>query len=580
MSRLPIAEPAAPAATTVFLNGYVFTVDAGLSVAEAVVVQGGRIAFVGTSADAQALGTAPDRVIDLAGRMLMPGIVDAHQHPFFGGRLLRSCNLDYLPLTRAEFFAKVGQHLAVDCETNAPLEIQGWYRDYMQPPGTTITRGDLDELSATRPIVLTNRDQHTKVLNSAALRFLGIDESTPQPSDGRIGRDETGRLNGLFEDGAALMINERLPKPSFEDDVAAARASASLLSSLGVTTVLDALSSPETLAPFAALRDAGELPLRFFGAGLIAGDRFSDPAAVVAYLGELRETYCSPLVADAGSIQILSGKIFIDGVLQYPTQSAALLSPYLVNKGETGQACWCAGHHKGDIYVDPAMMNTLIPDMADSGYDIHIHAIGDHAVRLALDGIAHARARHPGESYRPAIAHDELVDAADVPRFAALNVCPVMSFQWAVPGPNSVTAVKDYLGPERFAHMEPISTLAQAGARVAYGSDWPIDKVNYWKSLKGGIDRTGDGRFGAEYAGTLNDEPGISRELALQSCTIHAAWTLHLDDQLGSIEPGKLADLIVLDRNVMEAPLEDWPDTRVLMTMLGGRIVFEDSALG
>ena len=580
MTGSAIAPPAAPSACTVFINGQVHTIDAQQSVAEAAVVRDGRIAYVGSNQGAQALAGAAARVIDLRGRMLMPGIVDAHQHPFFGGRLLQSCNLDYLPLTRDEFFARVGQRLAQDgADATAPLQVQGWYRDYMQPPGTTITRADLDALSATRPIVLTNRDQHTKVLNSAALAFLHIDEGTPQPTDGRIGRDADGRLNGLFEDGAALMINERLPKPTFEDDLTAARAAATTLSRLGVTTVLDALATPESLAPFAALRDAGELPLRFFGAGLIAGDRFADPAAVIAYLGELRERYASPITADQGSIQILSGKIFIDGVLQFPTQSAALLSPYLVDKGGPGLKCWCAGHHRGDIYVDPGRMNTLIPALADAGYDIHIHAIGDRAVRLALDGIAHARARHPGASYRPAIAHDELVDAADVPRFAALNVCPVMSFQWAVPGPNSVTAVKDHLGPARFAHMEPISTLARAGARVAYGSDWPVDKLNYWKSLKGGIDRTGDGRYGAAYAGTLNDEPGISRALALQSATIHAAWTLHLDHALGSIEPGKLADLIVLDRDVMQAPLEDWPDTRVLMTMLGGRIVFEEPEL-
>ena len=229
----------------------------------AINVQSCRPAAIGRRRVQQAHAGAAGPVIDLRGRMLMPDIVDAHQHPFFGGRLLQSCKLDDLPLTRGEFFARVGQRLAQDgADVTAPLQVQGWYRDDMQPPGTTSTRADLDALSATRPSVLTNRDQHTKVLNSAALAFLDIDEGTPQPSDGRIGRVADGHPNGLFEHGAALMINERLPKPTFEEDLAAARCAATTLTRLGVTTVPDALATPKTLAPLAACRDAGQLPLR------------------------------------------------------------------------------------------------------------------------------------------------------------------------------------------------------------------------------------------------------------------------------------------------------------------------------
>jgi predicted amidohydrolase YtcJ len=150
-----------------------------------------------------------------------------------------------------------------------------------------------------------------------------------------------------------------------------------------------------------------------------------------------------------------------------------------------------------------------------------------------------------------------------------------MSYQWAIPGPNSVTGAKDYLGPERFNRMEPMHSLAASGARLAYGSDWPVDQMGYWLALKGGVARSGDGRWGPAYSGTLNAEPGISRQLALRSITLNSSWEVHQEEVTGSIETGKFADLIVLDRNFMTIPVDDIPQIKVLFTMVGGKVVYD-----
>jgi hypothetical protein len=193
-----------------------------------------------------------------------------------------------------------------------------------------------------------------------------------------------------------------------------------------------------------------------------------------------------------------------------------------------------------------------------------------------IDPTLNMRARLKNSPVRSAIAHAELVDPKDYHRFAELGVVPVMSYQWAIPGPNSVTGAKDYLGPERFNRMEPMHSLAAAGARLAYGSDWPVDQMGYWLALKGGVARSGDGRWGPTYGGTLNAEPGISRQLALRSITMNSSWEVHQEKVTGSIETGKFADLIILDRNFMTVPVDDIPDIKVLYTMAGGKVVYDD----
>jgi predicted amidohydrolase YtcJ len=211
------------------------------------------------------------------------------------------------------------------------------------------------------------------------------------------------------------------------------------------------------------------------------------------------------------------------------------------------------------------------------GIEPHIHANGDRAVHEALDAIAESREEMLDASVRISIAHAQLVDSSDYERFAHLGVTAVMAFQWAKPGPNSIDAVRDYLGPTRFAHLEPEGSLFAAHARIAFGSDWTADKLDEWLALKVAITRSAEP--GSRYSGRLNDEVPLPRAAAVRAMTFDAAYELHQDHQIGSLEPGKLADLIVLDRNVMKVHAEDIAQSKVLLTMVGGLVVFESEQL-
>jgi predicted amidohydrolase YtcJ len=204
---------------------------------------------------------------------------------------------------------------------------------------------------------------------------------------------------------------------------------------------------------------------------------------------------------------------------------------------------------------------------------------GDGAVRDALDAVQALRATPEGRDVRPALAHDEIVDPADFPRFKQLDATAVLSFQWAKPAPDTVGALKEYMGKERYAIVEPQSLLLDAGARIAYGSDWPVDPLDMWFALKVGVTRTAAPNSGPEYAGRLGEAPGMPRAAVLRAVTMNAAYTLRQEKETGSLEAGKLADLIVLDRNVMEVPAEDIANTKVLQTVVGGKVVYDAGAL-
>jgi predicted amidohydrolase YtcJ len=560
----------------VFENGYIYTVDKNDSVQQAVAVRDGRIVYVGNDAGAKAFVGPKTVSVDLEGRMMMPGLVDGHVHPVGGGAQLRTCSLEYLPLTREQFLQRIQRCL--DESDGGPddfLLVTGWYRQFMQPPGADADAALLDQLKTTRPIIVANRDGHQQLVNSRALQIAGITDETPNPPGGSIDRDANGKATGILQDAAAQLVRKHLPARTAADAIEDARTAVKALSEHGVTTIFDAAAGPENLMAYKTLQDRGELTIRVNASGLIDAQAARDPAAAVRYLDSLRTQYDQPDLKPQPGIRMRAAKLFLDGVIQAPAQTAGLLEPYYVKDGHGEHAHWKPGSHRGPVYVTSDILNPLVLTLAQAGYDAHIHAIGDRSVRIALDSFANMRSQLRNAPVRSAIAHAELVDPKDYRRFAELGVVPVMSYQWAIPGPNSVTGAKDYLGPERFDRMEPMASLAAAGARLAYGSDWPVDQMGYWLALKGGIARSGDGRWGPSYSGTLNAEPGISRQLALRSITMNTSWQLHQESVTGSIEKGKFADLIVLDRNFMEIPDDDIPNVKVLFTMVGGKVVHD-----
>ena len=560
-------------ADTVLRNGFVYTVDARDSVRQAVAVRDGKIVYVGSNRGVRRFIGARTDVRNVGGRMIMPGLHDGHMHPLGGGAGLLKCSLDYQPLTIAELQSRVAKCLSEtsDKEPDTWLQVINWYQEAMVPAGTKVTKADLDSLSTRRPIVVQSSFGHSTVVNSRALALAHITAATPDPAGGKIWRDDAGNPTGLLDDAAQDLVDKVVPTPTAAENVASARAALDAMRRQGITSFLDAAASPTSLAAFTAVQRQGRLTARAHFAPVISIGEGKQPAKVVKSLRKLRGRFDQGATRRRPTITLRNAKMFMDGVQQVPAQTAGLLKPYLINAGTADAPSWVPGPSRGPIYFPPAELNPLVTAIAKAGFDPHIHSIGDRAVRLTLDAYAAMRKRIGKDDIRPAIAHSEMVDPADYKRFHKLDVIPTMSFQWAKPGPDSIDAQKDYIGPERFSRVEPEGSLYAAKAPIAYGSDWPVDTLNEWFALQIGITR--ENPAGGKYAGRFNDQKGLPRRFALRSITKNSAYELH-QDRTGSLERGKLADLIVLDRNLLRIPKTQIMNTKVLLTMVGGRAVY------
>jgi predicted amidohydrolase YtcJ len=444
----------------------------------------------------------------------------------------------------------------------------------MLPAGVKTSRATLDALQTKRPIIVRSSFGHTVLANSRALMLGKITAATPDPVGGKIWRDAAGEPTGLLEDAAHHVFDSLLPKPTAAQDVEAAAKALDAMRQQGVTSFLDASAERENLVAFAALRKAGRLTARAHFAPVIAPSEVNNLTAAVARVVALRKEFDEGTVGRAPGITVRNAKLFLDGVISAPAFTGAMLEPYRRNAGTAEQPQWVPGASRGpDVYFPADALATVLIALGRAGIDPHMHADGDGAVRAGLDGVAALRKALPAADIRPAIAHNEIVAPADFKRYQALNVIPVLSFQWEKPAGDTL-GVKDYFGPQRMKILEPAGFLAEAGARIAFGSDWPVDALDQWFAFKVGVTRTNAPDAPAEYRGRLGDDPGLSRETVLRAATINAAYELHQDDSTGSLEAGKLADLIVLDRNPLTVPAQEIAKTKVIETVVGGAVVY------
>jgi predicted amidohydrolase YtcJ len=572
------AEPPVAVADRVYLNGVIFTADADNSRASAVAIRDGRILYVGNDAElARHVGPATVKV-DLNGRFLMPGLIDGHMHPREAGATLLKCNLQYASLTVADFQQRVQACLGQTrtAEPDGWLEVVSWFQESMLPAGVKTSRATLDALDTKRPIIVRSSFGHTVLANSRALTLAGITAATQDPVGGKIWRDAAGAPTGLLEDAAHHGFDALLPQPTAAENIEAAAKALDAMKRQGVTSFLDASAEPENLAAFAALRKAGRLTARAHFAPVIAPTEVNNLTAAVARIVATRKEYDEGPIGRAPGITVRNAKLFLDGVISAPAFTGAMLEPYRRNAGTAEKPQWVPGTSRGpDVYFPADALATVLTALGRAGIDPHMHADGDGAVRAGLDGVATLRKALPAADIRPAIAHDEIVAPADFKRYKALNVVPVLSFQWQKPAGDTL-GVKDYFGPERMKILEPAGFLAQAGARIAFGSDWPVDALDQWFAFKVGVTRTNAADVPAEYRGRLGEDPGLSPETVLRAATINAAYELHQEDATGSLEAGKLADLIVLDRNPLTVPPEEIARTRVLETVVGGAVVYTE----
>jgi hypothetical protein len=459
-------------------------------------------------------------------------------------------------------------------EPDGWLEVVNWFQEGMMPAGIQTTRETLDALKTKRPIVVISSFGHTALVNSRALTLSGITAATAAPPGGQIWRDAAGNPTGLLEDSAQDLVTRLLPVPSPADDVKSAHAALDALRKQGITTFLDAMAQPPAMAAFASIEHDGKLTARAHFAVLITPPEGSDPEKAVATAAALARRYDQGSIQPAPKLTVRNVKLFLDGVISAPALTGAMLQPYFEAQGE-GRP-WGAGKRRGpDVYFPAAALRELVIAAAGAGFEPHMHADGDRAVREGLDAIEALRARFPDKDIRAAIAHDEIVDPSDFGRFKRLNVIPVLSFQWEKPASDTVDNARDFMGPARYKYIEPAAFLSGAGARIAYGSDWPVDPLDEWFALKVGVTRTNSPASGPKYAGRrLGADAGLSRAQVLRAITMNSSYELHQDQSTGSLEVGKLADLIVLDRNVLEIPAEQIAQVKVLQTVVGGRAVY------
>ncbi|HKQ15277.1 MAG TPA: amidohydrolase [Steroidobacteraceae bacterium] len=570
------AEQASGPADRAYLNGVVFTADDRNSTASALAIGDGRILYVGSNAGlARHIGPATVKV-DLQGRFVMPGLIDGHMHPLEAGGTLLKCNLNYASLTVAEMqrgiAACVEQTKAA--EPHEWLEVVSWFQENMRPAGVTTNRATLDALDTKRPIIVRSSFGHTVLANSRALELARITAATPDPVGGKIWRDAAGEPTGLLEDAAHHVFDSLIPKPTAAQDVEAAAKALDAMKRQGVTSFLDASAEREDIVAFATLGKTGRLTARAHFAPLIRPTEVDNLTAAVARVVAFRKEFDEGPIARSPGITVRNAKLFLDGVISAPAFTGAMLEPYRRNAGTADKPHWVPGTSRGpDVYFPADALATVLIALGRAGIDPHLHADGDGAVRAGLDGAAALRKALPAADIRPAIAHNEIVAPADFKRYGLLNVIPVLSFQWEKPAGDTL-GVKDYFGAQRMKILEPAGLLAEAGARIAFGSDWPVDALDQWFAFKVGVTRTNAPEAPAEFRGRLGDDPGLSRETVLRAATINAAYELHQDDSTGSLEAGKLADLIVLDRNPLTVPAEEIARTKVIETVVGGAVVY------
>ena len=473
----------------------------------------------GSTAGARALAGTATEVIDLAGRMVLPGIHDGHMHPLSGGLVLTQPSLNYRELNLKQFVAAIRKLLArsVEEEPDGWLQVELWDATAMDK---LPTKEDLDKLETSRPILVISLDGHIALANSRALEIGGVDASTPDPPGGEIRRGPGREPTGILLDGAINLVFDQIPERTPEQNAKALAAALRVMAKQGITSFLEVSAGEDELAALALLSDQGGLTARP-SVAITGGSKLAeDPAALLAHAEQLRTTYGRPDIA------IRTVKLFFDGVIEYPTQTAALLKPYLVNKGTKKDPKWVPGKSRGPTYFPQRVANAAIAALDAAGWQVHVHAIGDRAVRSALDAFEHARGVNGANDNRHTICHLELIHPKDFRRFAKLGVLPSMQMQWAERDSYTVERLKPYLGTKRWRHTYPAGSLKRAGALLCGGSDWPVDPLLPFRQIEMAVNRTADEVYKGDPEPLFADQ-GLKLRDSIAMHTRNSAFQLH-----------------------------------------------------
>jgi predicted amidohydrolase YtcJ len=543
------------------VNGAVYTVDAARSWAQAVAITDGRITIVGTDDDVrQAVGPGTE-VVDLAGRMLVPGFQDAHVHPVSGGLDMLQCNLHDLS-TADEYLAAIQAY--ADTHPEVPWILGGgWSMDAFE--GGTPTAAALDRIVPDRPVYLPNRDGHGTWVNSLALKIGGVTRDTLDPAAGRIERDAQGEPSGTLHEGAGDLVNIHAPEPSADDLAEGLRKGQEYLHSLGITAWQDAIvgtiSWSNNLDTYVRAATSGDLTARVVGA--LWWDRHQGLEQIDALIDQRARGV-------AGRFAATSVKIMQDGVCENFT--AAVLSPYLDAHGAETD-------NRGISFVDPLLLRDAVTRLDAEGFQVHFHALAERAVRESLDAIEAALQTNGPSDGRHHLAHLQVVHPDDIPRFRQLGAVANAQPLWAAHESQMDDLTIPFLGEPRWRWQYPFGSLVRSGASLAMGSDWSVSSPDPLEEIHVAVNR----QMPADYPHKVENrevflpEERLDLATALAGFTMGSAYVNHLDSTTGSIEPGKFADLAVIDRNLFEHPVEEIASAAVHQTYIEGERVFAAS---
>ncbi|MFJ4903596.1 amidohydrolase [Streptomyces sp. NPDC088727] len=538
-------------ADLVFTRGPVFTADPARTRASSLAVTGDRITAVGHDEVRELIGPGTE-VVDLAGKLLLPGFQDAHIHPVFAGVELAQCDLTGT-VGAAEYLTRIRAYADAHPE-RAWITGGGWSLESFD--GGLPTRQLLDSVVPDRPVLLANRDHHGAWANTRALQLAGITAATPDPPDGRIEREPDGSPGGVLQEGAQALVARLVPPTTPADRLAGLLRSQRLLHSLGVTGWQDALlgafngNTDPSDAYLTAARD-GSLTARVTGAMWWDRERGAE---------QIDELVARRAQLSHGRFRAGSVKIMQDGIAENFT--AAMTSPYL-------DGCGCATANSGLSFVDPDALRGHVTRLDALGFQVHFHALGDRAVREALDAVEAAVEANGRRGNRHHLAHLQVVHPDDIGRFARLGAIANIQPLWAAHEPQMDELTIPFLGPERAAWQYPFGDLLRAGATLAAGSDWPVSSADPIQGIHVAVNRREPGSTDSR---VFLPEQRLDPASAVAAYTAGSAHVNGVDDA-GSLLPGNLADLVVLDRDILTAPPEEIAGARVLRTYVGGTLV-------
>lgn len=518
---------------------------AGDAAADAVAVRGGRIVAVGTRSEVRPLIGPRTDVIDLHGESLLPGFGDAHIHPIDGGMLADRCDLHDLADAPA-YLDAIARYATAHPER--PWVLGGGWSLSAFPRGEP-ERDLLDGVVGGRPAYLESNDGHVAWASSRALELAGISAATPDPPDGRIVRDARGVPTGTLVDGATALVTPHLPAVGHDDWVRWLRAGQAQLHRWGITAWQDAHVEPAQLEAYRQGAEAGWLTARVVAA--LWWERSGGLEQIEAF-ERLRAE------ADVGRLRADSVKLMLDGILESGT--ALLTSPYLGPGADTGVP-----------FIEPELLREAVVELDRRGFQAHFHAVGDGAARLALDAVEAARRQNGPSDARHHVAHLELLHPDDVPRFAPLGVTANIQPFWAVDDDQMRHLRLPVLGPQRNAWQFVFGSLRRAGARLAGGSDWTVTTANPLLEMEVAVRRVPPD---ARDADPFLPAERLSLDEALAAFTIGSAHVNHLDGSTGTIEVGKLADLVLLDRDIRAPHAGPLGDASVTGTWVEGEAVY------